>query len=271
MLRYLFATMLVCSVIVGSYAGCGARVQVAGKQVLKKIDELLGEMNVQLQKVENRRDELTQQTDAIKKKLYVTEAKLEQMKSQQEARDAEAASLKSDLTQLKDYLNDAKSEGEIEIKGQTVSKERLIGWATDKAKALKRVNSRSESKSKLITIHEKNLALYKNQVNVSKEGLEKLNEQIEEIKAKKETLDDTRRASLLDGKTVSINDEFDSLTKDVEDLLVNVDASVKLENDKLEERIADAEAAAGSASLDELLDDKSDVDKALSEIDDLLK
>ena len=61
------------------------------------------------------------------------------------------------------------------------------------------------------------------------------------------------------------------MTKDVDDLLVNVDANLKMENDKLEERIADAEAAAGSATLDELLDDKSDVDKTLSEIEELLK
>lgn len=104
----------------------------------------------------------------------------------------------------------------------------------------------------------------------SQDSLKKLTNQIEEIKAKKEALDDTRRATLLDGKTVSINDEFKDLTKDVDDLLVSVDAELKLETDKLEERIADAEAAAGSATLDELLDDESDVDKALSDIDALL-
>lgn len=53
-------------------------------------------------------------------------------------------------------------------------------------------------------------------------------------------------------------------------MLVNVDANLKMETDKLEERISEAESAAGSATLDELLDDKSDVDKAMSEIDALL-
>ena len=53
-------------------------------------------------------------------------------------------------------------------------------------------------------------------------------------------------------------------------MLVNVDASLKMENDKLEERIAESEAAAGSAPLDELLDDKSDVDKAIADLDALL-
>jgi chromosome segregation ATPase len=271
MLRYLFAALLVVAIVVGAYVGCGPRAQVAGKKILKKIDDILGELDVQLQKVENKKNDLTNQTDAIKKKLYVTEARLEQMQEAQSAREAEAASLKSDLTQLQGYLSDAKSSGEVEIKGQTISKDKLIGWATDKAKAYKRLKSSIESKGKLISVYEKNLSLYESQVKVSKDSLAKLNDQIDEIKAKKEALDDTRRATLLDGKTVSINDEFKDLTKEVDDLLVNVDANLKMENEKLEERIAEAESAAGSATLDELLDDKSDVDKTLSELEDLLK
>ena len=272
MLRYLFASLLIVGIVLGAYVGCGPRVQVAGKKILKKIDEILGELDVQLQKVENKKQSLTDQTAAIKKKLYVTEARLEQMQKGQDERKAAAASLKSDLKQLQGYLGQAKesASGEVEIKGQQISKERLIGWATDKANILKRTKESIKSKNKLVTVYEKNLALYRNQVSVSQDSLKKLTNQIEEIKAKKEALDDTRRATLLDGKTVSINDEFKDLTKDVDDLLVSVDAELKLETDKLEERIADAEAAAGSATLDELLDDESDVDKALSDIDALL-
>ena len=272
MLRYLFASLLIVGIVLGAYVGCGPRVQVAGKKILKKIDEILGELDVQLQKVENKKQSLTDQTAAIKKKLYVTEARLEQMQKGQNERKAAAASLKSDLKQLQGYLGQAKesASGEVEIKGQQISKERLIGWATDKANILKRTKESIKSKNKLVTVYEKNLALYRNQVSVSQDSLKKLTNQIEEIKAKKEALDDTRRATLLDGKTVSINDEFKDLTKDVDDLLVSVDAELKLETDKLEERIADAEAAAGSATLDELLDDESDVDKALSDIDALL-
>ena len=272
MLRFLFAGLLIVAIAVGAYVGCGPRAQVAGQKILKKIDSILGELDVQLKKVENKKNQLTEQTEGIKRKLYVTEARLEQMQGAQNTRQADAASLTSDLQQLKDYLGQAKdsASGEVEIKGQKVSKERLIGWATDKAKALKRIKSSVASKGKLISVYEKNLALYKSQVSVSQDSLKKLNDQIDEIKVKKEALDDTRRATLLDGKTVSINDEFKDLTKEVDDLLVNVDASLKMENDKLEERISEAEAAAGSATLDELLDDKSDVDKAMSEIDALL-
>ena len=272
MLRYLFASLLIVGIVLGAYVGCGPRVQVAGKKILKKIDTILGELDIQLQKVENKKQSLTDQTAAIKKKLYVTEARLEQMQKGQDERKAAAASLKSDLKQLQGYLGQAKesASGEVEIKGQQISKERLIGWATDKANILKRTKESIKSKNKLVTVYEKNLALYRNQVSVSQDSLKKLTNQIEEIKAKKEALDDTRRATLLDGKTVSINDEFKDLTKDVDDLLVSVDAELKLETDKLEERIADAEAAAGSATLDELLDDESDVDKALSDIDALL-
>ena len=230
----------------------------------------MGELDVQLAKIETKKSSLDDQTDIIKKKLYTTEARLEKMQEDQDVREKEAKNLKSDLGQLKEYLTQAKDSGEVEIKGTAVSKERLIGWATDKAKALKRINGRIESKSKLIAVFEKNLTLYKSQVKVSQTNLAKLDDQIDEIKAKKEALDDTRRATLLDGKSVSINDEFADLTKEVDELLINVDASLKLENDKLEERISEVEMEAGNASLDELLDDKSDVDKAMSEIDALL-
>ena len=278
MFRYLFAGLLVVAIVLGAYVGCGPRAQVAGDKILKKIDSILGELDIQLKKVEIKRNDLTDQTEGIKQKLYVTESRLEHMQNAQNERKAYAASLTSDLQQLKGYLGQAKEQAkdtasgevEVEIKGQLVSKERLIGWATDKAKALKRIQGIVESKGKLISVYEKNLALYKSQVSVSKDSLQKLNDQIDEIKVKKEALDDTRRARLLDGKTVSINDEFKNLTKEVDDLLVNVDANLKMETDKLEERISEAESAAGSATLDELLDDKSDVDKAMSEIDALL-
>jgi chromosome segregation ATPase len=270
MLRYLILGFFLLTTVVIAYVGCGPRGQVAGKKILKKIDDILGELDVQLAKIETKKSSLDDQTDIIKKKLYTTEARLEKMQEDQDVREKEAKNLKSDLGQLKEYLTQAKDSGEVEIKGTAVSKERLIGWATDKAKALKRINGRIESKSKLIAVFEKNLTLYKSQVKVSQTNLAKLDDQIDEIKAKKEALDDTRRATLLDGKSVSINDEFADLTKEVDELLINVDASLKLENDKLEERISEVEMEAGNASLDELLDDKSDVDKAMSEIDALL-
>ena len=272
MLRFLIVSLLVVGVAVGAYVGCGPRVQVAGKKILKKIDSILGELDIQLEKVEDKKKDLTAQTDVIKRKLYVTEARIEKMQEDQGERETEAKSLKSQLSQIKDYLGQAKESGQVEIKGKQITTERLLGWASDKSKALTRIKGSMESKGRLLSIHEKNLTLYKSQVSVSQDSLKKLTDQIEEIKLKKEALDDTRRATLLDGKSVSINDEFKDLTKDVDDLLINVDASLKLETDKLEERISEAEASAGSQTLDELLDDDnvSDVDKAMSDIDALL-
>jgi len=266
MLRYLFATMLICSVVVGSYTGCGPRVQVAGKQILDKIDSLLGEMNLQLQKVESKRSEIAEKTDSVKKKLYITEARIEQMNEAQKFRDTEAAKIKSQLAQLKGFLSDAKENGEVEIKGQTYTVERLIGKATDKTKALKSINTRTENNARLLAVHKKNLSLYETQIKVAKASLGKLDVQIEEIKTRKEALDNNRRATLLDGKSASITEDIETLQKDVDDLFVNVDANLRLENEKLEEQLAAAESGAGTSD-DDLFETESDFEKTMSEIE----
>lgn len=272
-MRYLVLGLLLVAIVFGAYVGCGPRAQVAGKKMLEKIDNILGELDVQLQKIENKKDSLAEQTDVIKKKLYMTESRLEKMQEDQDEIKSEVERSMENVNTLKDLLVQAKESenGEVEFKGKTLTKEAIAQSALSKAKSINRLKTKMDSKSKLIAVYEKNLNLYRSQVSVSKKSLTKLNDQVEEIKAKKEALDDTRRASLLDGKTISINDEFDSLTKDVDELLINVDASLKLENDKLEERIADVTGSGGSDPLiDELLDDKNDVDKAMSEIDALL-
>jgi chromosome segregation ATPase len=270
-MRYLILGLFLLSAVVVAYVGCGPRGQVAGKKILAKIDTILGELDVQLQKVENKKAALDEQTDVIKKKFYVTEARLEKMQEEQEERKAEVAASLKKLQQVRDLISQAQESGEVEFKGKKLSKDALTQSGLDKAKSINRLKAKIESKGKLITVYEKNLALYKSQVDVSKKSLAKLDDQLEEIKAKKEALDDTRRASLLDGKTISINDEFETLTKEVDDLLVNVDASLKMENDKLEERISEVTGGSGSDPLiDELLDDSSDTDEALSEIDALL-
>jgi chromosome segregation ATPase len=261
------------AVVVGAYVGCGPRAQVAGQKILKKIDSILGELDVQLKKVEIKKAELTTQTDKVKRSLYETEARLEQMQEDQDVRANDASTLKQQLAKRVELLNQAKGSdsGEVAIGDKTYTKSELMASATAKAKSLKQIQARIASKSKLIDVYKNNLALYKNQVAISKTNLDKLSEQIDEIKLKKEALDDQRRVSLLDGKSISINDEFETLAKDVDDLLVTVDANLKLENDKLNERIADAASKSGVESeLDELLDEKNDDAEAMAEFEALL-
>ena len=59
------------------------------------------------------------------------------------------------------------------------------------------------------------------------------------------------------------------MTASVDELLVNIDTEFAIEEAKLDERIAEVSQDV-SLSLEDLLDDKTDVSSTLSEIDALL-
>ena len=59
-------------------------------------------------------------------------------------------------------------------------------------------------------------------------------------------------------------------TASVDELLINIDTEFAIEEAKLDERTAEVDLES-SMSLDELLDDKTDVSNTLSDIDKLLQ
>ena len=77
-------------------------------------------------------------------------------------------------------------------------------------------------------------------------------------------------AATIAGPGASISDKFNDLTADVDELLVNLDTEWEIEKIKIDERIAEVETDS-SVSLEDLLDDKTDVSSTMSEIDKILE
>ncbi|MDB4539805.1 hypothetical protein N9231_05235, partial [Saprospiraceae bacterium] len=86
---------------------------------------------------------------------------------------------------------------------------------------------------------------------------------------KKSALDAMKEAATIAGPGASISDKFNELTADVDELLVNIDTELKIEETKIDERIAEVQTD-NLVTLEELLDDKTDISSTMSEIDKLL-
>ena len=108
----------------------------------------------------------------------------------------------------------------------------------------------------------------KSNVDVSEKQLKKLDDQIEEIKAKKSALDAMKEASTIAGSEASISDKFDDLTKDVDNLLTEVDVKIAVETEKVDDRMA---TEGSDVTLDEILGSpESTTDDLTAEIDAIL-
>ena len=270
MFRYLFLVLLMVAVIVGAYVGCGPRAAVAGKKVLDQIDAVLGKLNVQLEKVEQAHEELASETEKMREKRISAEVRLGKLQEEKVELEAKVSSYKNDLSRLRDLLKEASASdaGTVMVNGKERDKETLTTLSSEVVKRLKAAQSVIDNRNKTLTeAYSKSLSVLKNNEQISKKQLAKLDDQIAEIKAKKSALDAMREASSITGAEASISDKFDALTKDVDELLTTVEIKLETEEAKVDERMA---KEAESISIDEILGEESNVDSTLSEIDAIL-
>lgn len=115
----------------------------------------------------------------------------------------------------------------------------------------------------------KNYSILKKNTDVSEKQLEQLSSRIEEIENKKIALDAMVKSSRIAAPGVSISDEFDKLTANVDELLVKVDAKLEFEEDKIDERIAEMDDSADQP-LSEILGDNTDIGDTMSDLDKIL-
>lgn len=270
MLRYLFAGLLIVAIVIGAYVGCGPRMAVAGKKMLDQIDSVLGKLNVKLEEVEQAHAKLTSDTQAMRESLIRTKYKVEKLNTEQSMLEGKVTSYKKDLGRIRDLMKSASEDGTVTTDaGKKVSVKELEVLAKSTLKKLKAAQTTLDTRIKTLTdAYTKSLAVLNNNVEVSQQQLKKLDNQIDEIKAKKSALDAMKEASTIAGTEASISDKFDDLTKNVDDLLTEVDVKIAVETEKVDERMASAES---EITLDEVLGaSSSSTDETLSEIDAIL-
>jgi len=267
MLRYLFAAMLVLAIVVGAYVGCGPRMAVAGKKVLEKIDGVLGKLNVQLEKVEQAHAKLSEETVGLRKKRIEAQVNLDKLVAEKESVESKVAAYKSDLKRLAGFMKDAASSGKVEINGKEITEGKLEILAQSTIKKMKAAERTLVRNTTLSDAWSKSLTVLKKNAEVSQTQLKKLDDQIDEIKAKKSALDAMKEASSITGSEASISDKFNDLTKDVDNLLTEVDIEMLTEAEKVEDRMLTEES---DVSLDDIIGADSSTDDTLSEIEAIL-
>ena len=271
MTKYVVVGVLIVGVALVSYMGCDgakARLGVAGDKALKKIDDMIGELDIRQKEVQNAFEEVKEMTDNTRAKRIEAEVLLEQKQEKQNALKTREDELKASLREVRTLLSKAKESGSIERDGEPISIEKLTAFAESGVKKLKTVQTELANLKTISGVLANNLKALKKQEDQSVAQLERLSNQLMEINAKKDTLDVMKDSPALVGTDESINDKFKELSESVDELMVDIDTAWKLEEIKLDERVAEMDDE--SFDIDELLGDKSNVDSTLSDIDALL-
>ena len=273
MSKYLLLGLLIVGIAVGTYIGCdgaGARMGVAKDAAIKRIDDLLGPLNVKQKEVENAFAELKDASAGIRDKRIEAQVRLKALTEKKASMASEQTKLMSDLGKLKQMLTDAESTGSITKGDKEISVAQLKSLADSTMKKLKSLKDRVTKNDVISAAWAKNLDLLKKNDETSAAQLKKLGNQLDEIKSKKSALDAMKEAATIAGPGASISDKFNDLTKGVDELLIELDTEWEIEKVKIDERIAEVEEDS-SLSLEDLLHtDDDDVTGTISEIDSFL-
>lgn len=268
-MKYLVLAFLVVGIAIGAYVGCGPRVGVAKDKAIEQIDKLLGPLNVAQKDVEQKYDELKKASSEVRNKRIEAEVRLKALNAKQSDLEKNKAKIVADLSKLKDMLSEAESSGSVKRGDKEISVEQLKSLADQTARRFRSVKDSLTKNNVITAAWTKNLSVLKKQDDTSADQLKKLENQLDEIRSKKSALDAMKEAASIAGPSTSISDKFDELTKGVDELLVNIDTEFAIEEAKIDERMAEMQEAS-DLTLDELLDDQTDVSSTISELDEIL-
>ncbi|MCE2792905.1 MAG: hypothetical protein ACK493_14455 [Planctomycetota bacterium] len=246
-------------------AGCGARAEVAKDKVLAQLDKVLGELNVKEKQIDIKRRELTDEMQVVREKKFNAGVRLELLAKKQETSKQDLEKLKQGLARVQPKMEEAKTNGKIELNGREVSADELNRMATDLINRVKSKESEVSSQQTSIDALKRSADFLASQEKAAADMLGKLDLKISEIKDKKLAIDAVKSATSMVGNDTSINDKISSLSKEIDNMFVDVETAMRVEEAKL------SELQNQTMSADELLTETgSDLDATMSEIDAIL-
>jgi len=261
----ILAVALIGGVYLATTSGCGARAQVAGDNIMKKIDGWLGELDVKKTKIENKIGELTTAVDNVRKKKVEAEVRLEQLEKERGPVTAKIAEVKKALKVLSPHL---KSTEDVEINGTMMSPEKINNFATELADEYDMLNQKLGGLDVSVKAYRQAFELLNRQAETGQTTLKTLSGKLQEIATKKEALDAMKTAQTIVGENGSISDEFNKLESEINDLFVDVETGMRLESEKISAREAALESS--SNAVDEILGDIEVADQNASRIEAIL-
>jgi len=262
-----FAPVLVGLVGLGllSASGCGARAEVAKDKVLAQLDKVLGELNVKQKDIDLKRKELSNEMQVVREKKFNAAVRLELLTKKQDVSKQELDKLKQGLARVQPKMEEAKANGKIELNGREVTADELNRMATDLINRVKSKESEINSQQTSVDALKRSAEFLASQEKAALDMLGKLDLKIAEIKDKKIAIDAVKSASSVVGNDTSINDKISALSKEIDNMFVDVETAMRVEEEKLND------LKSQTTSADELLTETgSDLDATMSEIDAIL-
>lgn len=246
-------------------AGCGARAEVAKDKLLAQLDKVLGELNVKAAEIDKKRRDLTGEMQVVREKKFNAAVRLELLTKKQETSKQELEKLKQGLARVQPKMEEAKTNGKIELNGKEITADELNRMATDLINRVKSKESELGSQQTSIDALKRSADFLASQEKAAADMLGKLDLKITEIKDKKIAIDAVKSANSMVGNDTSINDKIASLSKEIDNMFVDVETAMRVEEAKL------SELQNQTMSADELLTETgSDLDATISEIDAIL-
>jgi len=240
MSRLFFVVFGLC---LATIVGCGARGDVAKDKVLKKIDQLLGEMDVKMKVAENGVKEMEQKEQQIALNKNKMKAEIDQLNREIDPIKKDMDRAKSVLAEFKPHI--AATE-DVTINGKVYSPEKIAKSVTELADLYTKKESQLQGLEKGLETYQKTEQMLVKQQEVVSSKLADLQKTMEEIKTKKKSLEMMQTASKT-ASDASVIDKFDDLEKSVKDLYTDIDAASMYEEEKLDA------ALAKTSSVDDLL------------------
>jgi len=245
-------------------AGCGPRVQVAKDKINSKIDRMLGDVEVKRAAIQSEMDGLKSGLETMRQTRIKAEVKLEQLGKKTKPVNDRIAKIDAALGQIRQHLG---AKEEVEINGkkyQPAEVQKMAQELIDQRKALsaevKNLSMGEEGLKRSVSMLTSQRKRYENK-------LKQLASQVAEIDAKKTALDALKESSAaMGGNYETLASNVEELEGKVEDLFVDVEASLRAEEEKWDE----AEAENTIESVDRTLEALASPQDTAAEIDAIL-
>lgn len=261
------STVLLLVLLVGfgiRLVGCGARVEVAKKKALEKIDGLLGSMDVKREEISQSMKAMKEAVDGLRKAEIKAQVKSEQIDRRGAPARQQIEKAEATLAKLRDYLE----KGEpTDIAGKTYSPselkemaEQVIKSRTDALVEVAGYEKSTASLQKVITSLKAKRQQYEGRISQFESTLAEIDSQSIALKAMQEA------SAQLGDSELSLLENVDQLEDTINDLFADVQVGILSEDAKWDEASTNSEIDAVGSFI-EATQESGDV---LDEIDAIL-
>lgn len=268
MMKMLRTFVVLSFILAIGFLGCGdgtkARLEVAKEAAIKKLDSLLGSMDVKRKEIDIQLKGLSDGVAGIKKAKLKAQAKLDELSRKAEPTQVKLGEIDATLKKYRELL--AKNEP-VELAGKTLTPDQL------KTNAEKLITARKQY-SEEVASYEKSKAELQKVVDSFEAKQRELDGQITSLKSKVAQIDSQMVAvkALKDAKSAmgdgsaTIAENVTNLESQVNDLLADLKVELASEGDAFDEATANKQID----SIDSIIAASQEPKDTLAEIDKIL-